>query len=605
MKNYCKIFALLVAVAAFAACNEEPKENLTPEEADPNQVIFTVGGIDNIKTKSTDGMPARVQTSRIALSEPGDPDQIYLIETVEDLDATYYNNEVDTKGVPVYTETFTTNFKNFSAIPYDSKGRLSEGYKSFQCGLIQASQNRYAFDFTDGWPGDGDLLFFMGAPANLENTSDATLGYSDLALTKSTDGKNGIISFNYSAPADSYASGEGAALLKDLLFTSKYVTKTQYWKESPTVLFYHTMAGVKFKSGNAVREGTETKSGTEYAKITNITKITVTNILSNGHCTVTPDQSYSNTNSNTTPSVPKSATAAAWDWDGLTKVYHDYFIYCTGVVSNNGQFPESTDFEGATVPGNADTALGQMNLNEDDFSNTFFFVPQTTSNDTKLTIEYTIGTKQYRKSVSFKGKVWEAGKLYTYTLSANHVAVKVTDDMVEDASGVKKIKQNLVMKNTGNVDVYIRAAVVGNWFDSHSYYSGMDQIAAPWGGIYKADGKTLNTDECIFSGLYGENAVWEKGADGYFYYTRRLHPGEAVPAAQALFSKATAGTCPMGLYATDAHLELEIMIQGFDANRKDDMDDFGWEIYHFSNVYPDGTTYGDDESDDEEGTDGK
>ena len=575
MKKIFTILPVLALVLSVSACREEPDPG-TDIPSGNESMIFTVGGIDKINTKSGASMTTRVQTDRIALSEPGDPDQLYLIETVEDLDAAYYCTEVDTKGIPVYTETFTDNFSDFSTIPYSGGSKLSSGIKSCWSGLIQASKNRYAFDFTDGWPTTSDaLLFFMAAPADLEKEADATLGYSDLNMT--VNGTNGIIDFKYAAPAGSYGENADATLLKDLLFTSKYVTKAQYKGDGATVLFYHTLAGVKFKSGNAKREGMNAE-GTE-AKITNIKRIELTHILSNGHCTVTPDQSYDNTDSNTTPDVDKSATASDWDWEDMTKAYQTYFINTPGLAHNTTQFPESTDFEGATVSGNTDTALGQMNLNNSDFSNTFFFVPQTTGEETILTIEYTIGNKQYKKSVKFSGKTWEPGKLYTYTLSANHVAVSIVDEVVAGTSGNLDTKTTPVIKNTGNVDEYIRLAIVGNWFDSHSANSkGADQIVAPWGGVNA-------TSECAFAHLRGLIPSWEAGTDGFYYFTYKLKPGETIPADRSIFTSAVAGNCPDNFYEGAAHLELDLIVQAFDASRKDDMNSYGWKTAHYTDGY--------------------
>lgn len=577
MKNYCKIFALLVAVAAFAACNEEPKENLIPEQADANQLIFTVGGVDKIETKANVHKATRVQTDRIALSEPGDPDQLFLIETVEDMDNTYYSTNVDTKGIPVYTETFAGTYKNFSTIPYQGTAQITEGVKSTWSGLIQSSTNRYAFDFTAGWPGENDILFFMGAPADLTKVADTNLGYSNLAL----DATNKKISFDYTSPYLT-KKGEGdnviltlddASKLQDLLFTCKNVSKEEYRKGGATILFYHTLAGVKFKSGNAVREGTtKQSSGTEIANITNITSIKFTNIRTSGHCELTPSQSYSNTDSNASASVPKSSAAAVWtNLDGTA----DFSISTRGVVNNDGQFVDATAFEGTND-------LGQKNLNSSNFDQTFMFVPQETGNegDCILTIEYEIGSKKFTKMVNFGKRKWEAGKLYTYTLTANHVAVSVADDMVANAAGVENQKKNNVrIKNSGNIDEYIRIAIIGNWYDSHSYATdGQDQIVCPW------DPTDLNQGE-----FDGWNSLWVKGDDGFYYYTYKVAAGQYVDVKP--FVSYTVGKCPFTMYDTKAHLEIDILVQAIDATWKDGgtketkMEGYGWEMDNFETSY--------------------
>lgn len=574
MKTISKIFALLAAAAAFAACTDEPKENIIPE-ADANKVIFTVDGVDRIDTKATGHKATSVQTDRIALSEPGDPDQLFLIETVEDMDNNYYNTELDTKGTPVYTETFANTYKNFSTIPYQGGSRLTEGVKSTWSGLIQSSTNRYAFDFTNGWPGEDDILFFMGAPADLLKEEDSKLGYSNLFL----DATNKKISFDYTSPYLAAAEEGGiltlddASKLQDLLFTCKNVTKSEYKGAGSTILFYHTLAGVKFKSGNAVREGTtKQSSGTEIANITNITSIKFTNIRTSGHCELTPSQSYSNTDSNASASVPKSSAAAVWtNLDGTA----DFSISTRGVVNNDGQFVDATAFEGSNE-------LGQKNLNSSNFDQTFMFVPQETGNegDCILTIEYEIGSKKFTKMVNFGKRKWEAGKLYTYTLTANHVAVSVKDEMVANSAGVdNQIKKNVKIKNSGNIDEYIRIAIVGNWYDSHSYETdGQDQIVCPW--------DPTNTSQGEFNGW---NDLWVKGDDGFYYYTYKVAAGQYVNVPP--FVSYTVGICPFTMYDTKAHLEIDILVQAIDATWKDGgtketkMEGYGWEMDNFETSY--------------------
>lgn len=574
MKTYCKLFALLAAAAAMAACNGETKE-IKPIDADPNQLIFTVGGVDRIDTKANGYKATRIQTDRIALSEPGDPDQLFLIETVEDMDNNYYNTSVDTKGTPVYTETFANTYKTFSTLPYRGGARLTEGVKSPWSGLVQASENRYAFDFTDGWPGEDNILFFMAAPADLTKASDETLGYSNLTL----DAADGKISFDYTSPALAAAGESGiltledASKLQDLLFTCKDVTKSEYRGAGSTILFYHTLAGVKFKSGNAVREGTtKQSSGREIAKITNITSVKFTNIRTSGHCELTPDQSYSNTDSNASASVPKSSAAAVWtNIDGTA----DFAINVRGVVNNEGQFAESTGFEGSNE-------LGQKNLNSSNFDQTFMFVPQETGveGDCILTIEYEIGPHKFSKMVNFGKRKWEAGKLYTYTLSANHVAVSIVDDLVANSAGVEnQVKKNVRIKNTGNIDEYMRIAIVGNWYDSHSYNTdGHDQIVCAW------DPEDLEQGEFV-----GWNDLWIKGDDGFYYYKYKVAAQQYIDVPP--FVSYTVGKCPFNLYGTMAHLELDIIVQAIDATWKDGgtkenkMVNYGWNMDKYVTSY--------------------
>lgn len=71
--------------------------------------------------------------------------------------------------------------------------------------------------------------------------------------------------------------------------------------------------------------------------------------------------------------------------------------------------------------------------------------------------------------------------------------VEVTTEIVEGFDG--KVKQNVAIKNTGDIPVYVRAKVVANWCDKNG------NIVAPW-----TDNIKYNTTN------------WTKGSDGYWYY---------------------------------------------------------------------------------------
>lgn len=72
-------------------------------------------------------------------------------------------------------------------------------------------------------------------------------------------------------------------------------------------------------------------------------------------------------------------------------------------------------------------------------------------------------------------------------------------------------KSNVTVSNTGNVDAYMRAAIIINWCDN----SGM---------IYGEASPTIDEDYEIVIG-----DEWYKGADGYYYYNDIVAPGEDTP----------------------------------------------------------------------------
>lgn len=81
------------------------------------------------------------------------------------------------------------------------------------------------------------------------------------------------------------------------------------------------------------------------------------------------------------------------------------------------------------------------------------------------------------------------------TFTPGEVSCAVIEDISDGAT-----KKNVKIENTGNIDAYIRAAVVANWVDADGNVYGKAVPAA--GTDYTI---TCNTTE------------WTKGLDGYYY----------------------------------------------------------------------------------------
>lgn len=595
-KSLLKIFLVIACLTAVNACKEEPGGNEpTPDDETGTMMKFTVGGAA-IDTKTSTGLPEAEQIDRISISDPGDPDQLYLIVTAQKIDDLYGLGDVATKGTPIYTENFVAERGDISTIPYDGTSVYTGG-KSYWSGLLEASTRTYGYDFGEaGWPESASsLLFFFGSPEDLTSKAasaeDASGNYGCYNI-KCTPGSKANIAFDFVTPG-------AAEKQEDILFTTKDITKQYYFErkdEHSKVLFYHTLAGVKFKSGNAPREINKDgsiKSTNTGEVVTSITDIALTNILSTGHCVVTPsyDPDYTNNDSNPYQKddkgqVDKSALVSVWSGVATKANYKVSGLQNISNGTNSSYtYPGSTDFEGETAPGNS-KELGQYNLNDADFSKTFFFVPQTTGADATIAITYTITrngeTKTNTRKVKFNGQTWKPGYLYTYTLTANHVALKISDD-IDPETG--KTKSNLKIQNTGNTDAYIRATVIGNWFDTHV----PPQIVTEWAGFSYNNGK-LGTTDGSFTGLDETHWVYsdpEKGGDGFFYYKYKVKPGNKVKFP--LFTSFTASSDgPSGLYGESAHLEMDILAQSFHADKIDKMiEAYGWLTDVFVDQYDD------------------
>ena len=125
---------------------------------------------------------------------------------------------------------------------------------------------------------------------------------------------------------------------------------------------------------------------------------------------------------------------------------------------------------------------------------------------------------------------------------------KVDVDITDDVNG--KVKSNVVIKNKGNTDAYIRAAIVACWYKD-------GKIVAAW-----------DESQGTFSNLPGTD--WTKGADGYYYYTKSVAPNDAT--GSKLFNTYTAPDAPV----EGAHLEMDIIVQAIQSSPAAAISDAGW-----------------------------
>lgn len=97
--------------------------------------------------------------------------------------------------------------------------------------------------------------------------------------------------------------------------------------------------------------------------------------------------------------------------------------------------------------------------------------------------------------------------LFTNTDAVTNTFTPANTDITieEDFNG--KVKNNVKVKNTGDIDVYVRAMIVVTWQND----AGEVHDTAPVEG----------TDYMI---SLGNNTGWAAGADGYYYYTSKVAP---------------------------------------------------------------------------------
>ena len=126
----------------------------------------------------------------------------------------------------------------------------------------------------------------------------------------------------------------------------------------------------------------------------------------------------------------------------------------------------------------------------------------------------------------------------TNTFTPAKVETEVTESF-EDKDGTLT-KSNVQIKNNGNIDAYIRVAVVANWIDED-------------GNVYGGETPVEGTN---YTKLDPKNG-WFQASDGYFYYPKAVAAQGETP---VLFSTITQSGAPKG-----CHLQLTILADGIQS----------------------------------------
>lgn len=139
---------------------------------------------------------------------------------------------------------------------------------------------------------------------------------------------------------------------------------------------------------------------------------------------------------------------------------------------------------------------------------------------------------------------------------------KVTTAVVENGgtpvtgavTNTGSIKENVQIKNTGDIDAYIRVAVVVNWMNEDG--SKVWATKPVKGTDYTIDWASDDT----------ENPTdWVQGDDGYYYYKHAVAPAGLT---EILINEAELKegvTAPVGTDGTQYYLSIEIVASGIQA----------------------------------------
>ncbi len=543
MKRISIILTVFTA-ALLSSCTQE--KSLNDKVVGNNDIVFSLQGAPATRSMEEMSLVQKGATIELAADENGQ--KLFLEETIEDLNRAW---APATKGTPAYTENVGVLYKNKLGV-YAAAPLGDVNYESLDDEMYEGGW-RYNHTYaSDPWA-NGAVDFYFRMPSDM-TSHGVTLGTD--AYGKS--GNNLTITFGYESPTEAKSQ-------QDIIFAARNVNKDQYTKSLPNgvpVLFNHALTAVKFAIANPEEAS--------------ITSIEFTGLVGKGTCTITPaiENDYRDNTGNYS-----SADAVNWTLDktatGATYSSGDFgdpVSYTSGSFANNGDYPSS--FAGA---GAAQT----NNLNDTDATQTFWFIPQAMTDKVMLHITYIYGGNEGEGYIEF-GKVlaeagvdWKAGQLRTYTIRVDDVNLKIEDE-VNGTGIVGMKKEEVVITNTGNVDVFIRAAIVGQWLDENnnpvfgftdevnnlyvveSWYE--DQFVSHAGqhGVFEnLAGYSNRAKNTSYSNPFPSNGTkgswFYSSRDNYYYFSNAVAPGK--PTGEPLFKSYTVSKIPE---ATNGALPLEV-----------------------------------------------
>ena len=555
------ILLAVLFMAALVSCQENELRN-DEFVAKDGDIVFRMTG-NGRATKSMDSVTPMKGVTIDLGSQAGT--HFFLEETVINL------NEIDfgpqTKGTPAYT-------LNLGQLYADNLGVSAVGgtFGDFAYASAEeeiGSDNKWLYWHhyaTDPWPEDEEeeVGFYLRMPASPAGVTFGTGAYG-------TNDDGATITFTYKTP-------NTAAATQDILFGYRSLAKKDYPKTGIPAVLYHALTGVKFAIGND-DDGIV------------ITEVSFEGLYDSGKCVIAP---------------PDLETAGTEDynvavWSNLTST-DDYIISSEGLLNDDGEqqiadYGKSKNYDFPT----SFTGHGAANnMNDDDASKTFWLIPQAFEgrNDVMLTIKYNycdntdLETKLTLGEIfGERGIEWGAGELHTYIIKVDEVNLQIQDEIVEETRPIPVlvndeyvnqnqktlVKKNVEIYNTSNVEVFIRAAIVGQWVTANGdpIFGFTDEI----NNLYVVESwyedqfvnKSRHHGYFVELADYNEDNGynnWYLGDDGYYYYSESVETDEKT---LPLFDSYVLGTRPNAEIAgvvvdyNDMYFVLEVSTQAISA----------------------------------------
>lgn len=407
--------------------------------------------------------------------------QMYLISESETLNDKPDKSLRMSRGTTVTAETFPKTF-GLSAICYNSTTEaadLSDFTANFACNTsVSATGDQWTASDKLSWPGSGRIRFMAYAP----------YATTDNGIVHTASGTHPAIDFTVNGDVASQT---------DLLTASTDLAGSG----TPTVglKFGHALAAITIRTGDAMLAG-------------DITKATISGIHGSGRLTL----------SNGSWSV-SDEPAASYSADIALRLYD----------TDDNKLNSSP---GLNIAGGKDSEGKSDGL-------TFFMIPQELTSSAKLTLEFTDKLTNTKRTLTAKlggkDKSWEAGKLYTYSVSSTGVVVTPIVEFAQNIADNTEFKFDSIVPFSGiirnlKLTSYVRVIQEG---------AETKEVEAPIRIL-------ASTDE----GKSWQEALWESDditvADKKVLQPR-VNTGSLILPAQPLFTELQAAKFPDRKFNTE------------------------------------------------------
>lgn len=509
MKNSLYLGLLTLVCVAAVSCR---KENLPRGSASSSSIGITVLNVQRTKAEAADEDGRFFNRTFVASLENGD--SLVIDGYVAENTSFEFDEGVATKGAVASTSSINTEGNVFLMTAYLGSENRYDGGNPGDVSFCADDVDNYRFidaadvicSSTGTWALDGEYMWRNDVPTTFWSVWPKSLSAGTRTITwpgqKATDEEQASISFSYEMPCGSSGKTD-AADQQDLLFACTRQRWTSGSDARVAVDFCHALAAIRFDVSGA--------KGSECT----VKEISIDGISYTGDCVASFDSSLS------------------FEWTPGTGTAKCAQVY------------ETSDFSSKSLDGVTPSALQSL-----DNGKIFFFIPQAVKDrDIKIGLRYTRadGNETYSECILSHDESWEAGKIYTYRIGV--AADKVDVQLLETLSG--DVKSDVYFRNNGNTRIWVRAALVGNWFNDSG------AIVGSW--------SPDDTESGTFEGLPGSD--WVRKSDGFFYYTKGIDPQALSPSTASTSKLFTRYTRKSGL--DDRHLELMVLVQGvrYDINK--------------------------------------